>query len=1557
MVKYDESDDDFMDEESEEMYDEVSEEEYGDDGSPAPVRKGKDTGDASKRYVKKSPLEHVLLRPDTYVGSIETAEEKIWVFDKEKGMNKRKCKYVPGLYKIFDEILVNAADHKQRDPSMTTIKVVIDRDENSISVWNNGEGVPVEIHKDEKIYIPEMIFGHLLTSSNYDDDEKKVTGGRNGYGAKLANIFSTEFTLETADNIRCKKYVQTWTDNMRKAGKAKITKIKETSRSYTCITFKPDLARFHMPDGFDGDTIALLTKRVYDVAGCNPTVNVWLNGERIPIRKFSDYCKLYLKDRDEDKKFVFAVVNDRWQVGITPSDGQLEQVSFVNSISTTRGGSHVDTVVNQVAKHIQNLVNSKQKKGKGVQVKPHQVKHHMWVFVNALIENPAFDSQTKETLTTKVSNFGSRCTLTPEFLKKVNSIGIQQAVLDFARFKESKALKQTGGKKKQRLVGIKKLCDANDAGNKRYSKDCTLILTEGDSAKTLAISGLSVVGRDRYGVFPLRGKLLNARDASSKQIADNEEITNIKKILGLQHGKVYDEEEVKKTLRYGKLMIMTDQDHDGSHIKGLLINFIHKFWPSLLKVPHFMQEFVTPIVKASKGKKEEVFYTMPEYENWKESLDGAPGWKIKYYKGLGTSTPKEAKEYFRDIDTHRLLFNYDGEEADELIDMAFNKKKADERKDWILSIDSETTFVDHSKSTLTYKDFINKELVLFSQADCERSIPSVVDGLKPGQRKVLFSCFKRKLKSDIKVAQLAGYVSEQSAYHHGEVSLMGTIIAMAQNFVGSNNINALVPSGQFGTRLMGGKDAASPRYIFTHLEPIARRLYNETDDHLLEYLDDDGQSIEPKWYVPILPMVLVNGAEGIGTGWSTSIPNYNPVDIVENLKKMIRGEEPEEMQPWYRGFTGSIELDPKKKNYVVRGCWEEIDENTIHISELPIRTWTQQYKEFLESMLIDAPNANKKAMLTDYRDNCGDSTVSFTVTFAEGKLAELLKTDKLESTMKLKSTMMSTSNMHLFSASGAIKKYDTVADILREFFELRLKFYHSRKEYLVKIKKSEVSRISNRVRFILAVINKEIILANRKKADLLAQLEEDGYDKMPKKMQNTRAKNAIITEEEYEESNASYDYLLSMPLWSLTLERVEQLKKEKEERTQELEILLSRTKEQMWEADLDDLTEALEEFENARLKNNKGIKKKKRAGARGDDDDYELDAKPKKKRAPVKKKAAPAAKPKKKATPKLELDDDDDFLDDEEDFAPPKKTKAAAKPKARARAAPAKKKTTAKAEPDGDGDFAMDEESDGGGGAGEKATAKPRAKGRATKARAKARVIGDDSSDDDFDLALEESPAPKKKAAPARRRAAAKVKVEEDSDGDFAMEELSDDEVADVKPKAKPRARAAVKARVISDDDDDFNDSPLPKKATGKRAKTAAPAKQAKTTKRSVLAMLESDSEDEFDFLKGKLSGSKAKPKAAAKAKAVAKPKAKAAAKPKPKAAAKKRVIEESESDEEEEEVKEVKVARKAAPARRRAATKRIVYSSEEEEDDGDDDALIYDESEEDDYEEDEYSE
>ncbi|ESR52319.1 hypothetical protein CICLE_v10030505mg [Citrus x clementina] len=1129
-------------------------------------------------YQKKSQLEHILLRPDTYIGSIEKHTQALWIYEEEsKTMIHRTISYVPGLYKIFDEILVNAADNKQRDPKMDAVKVVIDQEHDLISVYNSGDGVPVEIHQEEGVYVPELIFGHLLTSSNYDDNVKKTTGGRNGYGAKLTNIFSTEFIIETADGKRLKKYKQVFTNNMGKKSEPNISKCKEGD-NWTKVSFKPDLAKFNMTH-LEDDVVALMKKRVVDLAGClGKSVKVELNGHRVPVKSFAEYVDMYPKSVTR----FHERVNERWEICVTLSEGQFQQVSFVNGIATIKGGTHVDYVANQVANHVMAVVN---KKNKNANVKAHNVKNHLWVFVNALIDNPAFDSQTKETLTLRQSSFGSKCELSEEFLKKVTAkSGIVETLLSWANFKQSKDLKKNDGTKTEDVRGISKLDDANLAGG-RNSEQCTLILTEGDSAKALAMAGLSVVGRDRFGVFPLRGKLLNVREASSNQVLNNSEIGNIKKILGLKQGVEYNN---VKSLRYGHLMIMTDQDHDGSHIKGLLINFIHSFWPSLLKIPSFLVEFITPIVKATnKNGKVLSFYSMPDYEAWKESLGGnASSWSIKYYKGLGTSTSKEGKEYFQNITLHKKDFVWEDDQDGEAIELAFSKKKIEARKKWLLQFEP-GNHLDQKEKYIKYSDFVNKELILFSMADLQRSIPSMVDGLKPGQRKILFCSFKRNFIKEAKVAQFSGYVSEHSAYHHGEQSLASTILGMAQDFVGSNNINLLQPNGQFGTRNQGGKDAASARYIFTRLSPITRFLFPKDDDKLLDYLNEDGQQIEPTWYMPIIPTVLVNGSEGIGTGWSSYIPNYNPRDIVANVRRLLNGEMMEPMHPWYRGFRGTIEKTASKEagvTYTVTGIIEEVNETTLRIKELPIRRWTQDYREFLES-IID----QNDSFIRGFRQYSDDTTVDFEVFLSEESMMRT-KQEGLLKKFKL-TTTISTSNMHLFDSKGVIKKYDTPEQILEEFFHIRLEFYEKRKKVQLENLELELLKLENKVRFILGVVNGEIVVNNRKRTDLLLELRQKGFTPFPKNSKSIEAVVAGATDEteESEENpevvngvqSIDYDYLLSMAIGTLTLEKVQGLLADRDKLNEEVDDLRKATPESLWVKDLDALDMQLDELDKS----------------------------------------------------------------------------------------------------------------------------------------------------------------------------------------------------------------------------------------------------------------------------------------------------------------------------------------------------------------------------------------
>uniref|UniRef100_A0A3B3ZKF9 DNA topoisomerase 2 n=1 Tax=Periophthalmus magnuspinnatus TaxID=409849 RepID=A0A3B3ZKF9_9GOBI len=1133
-------------------------------------------------YQKKTQLEHILLRPDTYIGSVEPVTQQMWVYDEDVGMNCRDITFVPGLYKIFDEIL-NAADNKQRDSSMSCIKVNIDEN-NTISVWNNGKGIPVVEHKVEKVYVPALIFGQLLTSSNYNDDQKKVTG-RNGYGAKLCNIFSTKFTVETACKESGKTFKQTWYDNMGRAGEVNIKPF--SGEDHTCITFKPDLPKFKMVT-LDKDTVALMTRRAYDIAGSTKGVRVFLNGSRLPIVGFRSYVDMYLKDKVDEVgqplKVIHEVVNGRWEVCLTMSEKGFQQVSFVNSIATTKGGRHVDYVADQVISKLIDVVKKKNKAG--VAVKPFQVKNHIWLFVNCLIENPTFDSQTKENMTLQQKSFGSTCPLTEKFIKQATTCGIVESVMNWVKFKAQTQLnKKCSAVKHTKIKGVPKLDDANDAG--KNSIGCTLILTEGDSAKTLAVSGLGVIGRDRYGVFPLRGKMLNVREASHKQIMENAEINNIIKILGLQYKKNYSDPESLKTLRYGKLMIMTDQDQDGSHIKGLLINFIHHNWPSLLR-HNFLEEFITPIIKASHKKTQLSFYSIPEFNTWKESQANIKSWKIKYYK-LGTSTSQEAKEYFSDMQRHRIPFKYSGPEDDDAITLAFSKKKCDERKEWLTKfmIDRrqrrehnlpEDYLYGQATKSLSYNDFVNKELVLFSNSDNERSIPCLVD-LKPGQRKVMFCCFKRNDKREVKVAQLAGSVAEMSAYHHGETSLMMTIVGLAQNFVGSNNLNLLQPLGQFGTRLHGGKDSASPRYIFTMLT-LARLVFPQMDDNLLKYNYDDNQRVEPEWYIPIIPTVLVNGSDGIGTGWASRIPNYDIREIISNIHRMLNGEEPQPMLPSYKGFRGTID-QVMDNSYLNSGEVSIIDSETIEISELPVKIWTQTYKEnVLEPML----NGTEKVppLITDYKDYHTDTTVRFVVKMTPEKLREA-EAAGLHKVFKLQNSLTCNS-MVLFDHVGSLKKYETVQEIMKDFFELRMKYYLLRKDWMTGMLGAEGSKLSNQARFILEKIQGTLVI-NKPKKELIQMLQKMGYDSDPVKAW----KQAQDKEEEMEEdgdeeekekdtTGPDYNYLLSMPMWYLTKEKKDELCKQRDAKT-ELNILKNKCPADLWKEDLALFSEELERIE------------------------------------------------------------------------------------------------------------------------------------------------------------------------------------------------------------------------------------------------------------------------------------------------------------------------------------------------------------------------------------------
>lgn len=1631
--------------------------------------KGSGSKSIEEKYQKKNLHEHILHSPDTYIGSIEDKTCNMWVFNKDSKDNEAKIifkeiSYVPGFYKICDEVIVNAADHNKRCPTCTIIKITIDQESGRITVWNNGDGVDIVEHKEHKIMVPSMIFGDLLTSTNYDKGEEKTVGGKNGFGAKLANIYSVEFILETIDETRNLKFYQKFTDNMYNKEKAKI-KSAGGKKPYTRISFVPDFKKFGL-EGITDDMMALLQKKAYDLA-MTSTAKVYFNDKLISQNNFIKYIDLYFPEGSEHKKVIDVTTHERWKVCAVydPTD-QLEHqnISFVNGICTSRGGTHVEQVTNQVVNKLKDAV---QKKVKGLQIKPTMIKENLLFFVDSTIVNPDFDTQTKECLTTKTNNFGSNFTVTDVFIKKIIKTGVVDQIVANAQAKAEASLSKTDGKGKG-PVRYEKLYNAHKATTKDGYK-CTLILTEGDSAKTFAMSGLNVVGRDYYGVFPLKGKVLNVRDESPVKIANNEEITAIKKIIGLEQGKVYDD---LKGLRYGSIMILTDQDSvtadtplllrnhknqikiktiddissdwtmhpngkeysttnrqiwtdngwtnithvirhkvmkkiyrilthtgavdvtedhsllkidgekispkectigsellhsfpsfkdnatniifdpnnvtvrelwkyasqlkiqhyqgipkeelidqisdrlsvyelkldqeteitpeeafvmgffwadgtcgvyewkyryknkdrpqsyvhnrvsycwsitntnmdflikskeimekhydyefniiecdisknefskqrcyrliinggkktetivtkyrklfydknkkkavpyqilnapyevrksffdgyydgdgckyhldttgsryfeidgkigahgmyflcksigyevsvnhnikkpkiycltltkghqqnnpniikkifcigkteqyvydletenhhfqagigqmivhntDGSHIKGLIMNFIHHFWPSLAKYEGFIKSFATPLLKASKGKgpKREViaFTSMQEFEEWNKENNNAKGWNIKYYKGLGTSKPEEAQECFEDLDDKLISYYWQekmddkssigkkekkeikeikeikekktinsefiDEESDlvsetykpknkdvseDAITLAFAKKREDDRKLWLNSYDSHN-YIDAKEKRISYYDFIHKELIAFSVYDTARSIPNLLDGLKPGQRKVYYGSVKKNIyNNEIKVAQLTGYIGENAHYHHGETSLGDTIVKMAQNYVGSNNINLLLPNGQFGSRLCGGKDASSTRYIFTQLNALGKKIFIEDDFEILEQQHEDGDLIEPTFYAPIIPMILANGTEGIGTGYSTSIEPCNPRDIYANIRRILEGEKPKAMKPWYRHFTGTIEkLDNNK--YLSRAKYDVVDDNTIHITDLPIGIWTDNYKAFLDNLInqgADDKKAAKKDEKTEktgktektvkgkkkggskaskflakkskksktakvakanpiasaiktYTEDCTEIRISFTITFHPGKLQNLIKKGQLDKGLKLV-TPLNLTNMHLFDENGKIRKYESYGAILKSFAKVRLELYQKRKDYLLDKWRKEIDMLKWKLKFVEGVIADKIIVFKKKSSEIIEQLEEQKFPKF------------IVGEKK----NPSYDYLTSMTILKFSKDEIEKLRKQIEDKKDEAAVLEGKTPAMLWTEELDDFIEAYGKWE------------------------------------------------------------------------------------------------------------------------------------------------------------------------------------------------------------------------------------------------------------------------------------------------------------------------------------------------------------------------------------------
>lgn len=562
------------------------------------------------KYKVLDQISHILLRPGTYVGSNKpnTSTKNIIIEDK---IEEREITYIPSFIKIFDEVVTNSVDEHQRSKNLNKIDVIVDIEKNTISVRDNG-GIPIEIHKEHDQYVPEVIFGNLMSGSNYDDTDERTVAGLNGLGAKLTNVFSEEFIVSSCDGK--KHFTQTFKNNMRDKDQPIIKRSKD---NHTQITWKPDLSQFNL-EKIDDDHFKLIEKRVWDLAGTNPNIKFTFNGKSINFNSFEDYIKIYRDD------FFYESSKDKtWSIGIAPSENGFSQVSFVNSTETSDGGTHVDYIMNQIIVALREFFIKKHK----VDVKPSELKGHISLFLNSTVINPSFSSQTKEKLITEVKDFGFIYEVSNKMIQSILKSEIVNSVLDWIqKKKDAETSKMERSLKK---VKVDKLIDCNTSNR--------------ETAEIFIMEGLSALGDFRQyrnpktqAAFTLRGKFINTNSIPNKKILENEEASGLLTSLGLS---LFDKSI--KNLRFGSIIINSDMDFDGDSITGLLLNFFSR-WPELFE-RGIVKRSITPLLVIKIGKEKKYFYSHGEYEDW-ISKNKNKKFELDYKKGLGSLETEEFKE-------------------------------------------------------------------------------------------------------------------------------------------------------------------------------------------------------------------------------------------------------------------------------------------------------------------------------------------------------------------------------------------------------------------------------------------------------------------------------------------------------------------------------------------------------------------------------------------------------------------------------------------------------------------------------------------------------------------------------------------------------------------------------------------------------------------------------------------------------------------------------------------------------------------------------------------------
>lgn len=1029
-------------------------------------------------YQTLSDIAHALQRPDMYIGSTQKVPRQSFCLINDNGKDRIKflnITHPEGEEQLFLEILGNAGDNvwRSRDEfRIDPLRIEVTMTQTSITVKNYGANIPVD--QDASGWIPNRIFSNFRTGSNFDDQKKRMYIGKNGMGSKLCNVYSLVFSIECADPERHLLYKETWLNNMTSSS---FSVEPYTGIGYTQVNYSLDFARF-FSTGFDEEAFQLYTARCAEVAyTCQ--IPVIFNGREFAFKTIFEYANMFFPI-NRSNAISFTDSNGTYEICLVDTPNEAVCVSFVNGIITRSGGVHVDAAYSVVTKKIIDLLG---KIVEGVTLTKRDLVGHVSIFLNCRLDKPTFTGQSKEILKSPTP----KIQIPDEVLKGVRKWNLVQHIYNLIEQKQKAKLKKTDGKRTKR-INNERVTDANFAGGEHRSK-ATAILCEGDSAEAYTTVWIARVpnrqGRNYFGTLPLHGKILNVLNADFLQILNNQDIKNIKEMLGLKDEEAYYNVNALSNLRYANVLIIADPDDDGKHILGLILLYFLSKHPGL--VYHGRIKFLrVPILRINEKGVHRSFYTYASYNEWRASVNNPDDYKPDYFKGLGTSEKKHVAEDYANPKV--VTFQLDPSTTPRIL-MAFDNTRAEERKVWLSNWFNNVVEENlEPYEILPISKFIDHEFITYSTESLDRSIPDYLDGLKESQRKAFYAALKKlhnKKDSDkIKTGEIAHHAAEITNYKHGPKCLSDAITKMSQDFVGSNNLSYFVARGMMGTRNKNGKDAANERYTAVSLPWWISHIYRKEDEGLLQRVIDEGKPREVRRYFPILPMHPINGQSGIGTGWSTSIPSHNPLDIAFwyqqrltiNLGQVVALPQ---LRPWYKGFRGTVTLD--KNGFTTEGSFKA-EFTKIIVDELPVGISYQDYNKKLLAM--------EEAGVIEKFENMSDDNPYFEIYGFKDGNPSLKKLHLI--------TRGSYNNMTVLidGPRGYIPKtYNSLVQLLEDFFQARLIKYQERKAYHLKEIQQKITDLTERLRFIQAVNNGDIEIRKRSKKDVLADMMKYNFAK------------------------------------------------------------------------------------------------------------------------------------------------------------------------------------------------------------------------------------------------------------------------------------------------------------------------------------------------------------------------------------------------------------------------------------------------------------------------------